>query len=98
MACKKTHEEALDKCTIAIHPKLELKYKILVKTKYKLSVAKAIEAMCEEAVKGVKLTKRELDAIQSDMKVNYEKRMKNRVRTAAENHGLSEEAFLKKGR
>lgn len=98
MAYKHTQELALDKCTIAIHPKLELKYKILAKTGRKLSPAKAIEAICEEVVKDVKLTKQDIDAIQAEMKANYERRMANRIKVAAHNRGLSEEAFLKRGR
>lgn len=98
MACKHTQELALDKCTISIHPKLELKYKILAKTGYKLTPAKAIEAICEEVVKDVRLTKSDLDAIQSEMKANYDQRMKNRIKVAAHNRGLSEDAFIKKGK
>lgn len=87
MSYKHTNEPSLDSCAITIRPKLELKYKILVKTKYRLTAAKAIEALCEEAVKGVKLTKREIQAIQEDMKAAYEKRMANRIRISALNRG-----------
>jgi len=95
MAYKHTQEQALDTATITIRPKLELKYKILVMTKYKTTVAKAILAICEEAVRGVKLTKREVDLIQADMKAAYEKRMVNRIKVAAYNRGLKDGNFRK---
>lgn len=98
MARKHTQELALDKCTIAIHPKLELKYKILLKTGYELTAAKAIEALCEKAVKDVKLGQREIEAIRQEMDANFRKRMANRIKVAAQNRGLSEEAYRRGAR
>lgn len=98
MAYKHTQEPALDVCAITVRPKLELKYKILVLTKYEKPVAKAIQAICEDAVKDVVLTKKELDAIEKDMKEAYEKRMANRVKIAAQNRSTRSECFEKRGR
>lgn len=95
---KHTQEQAIDTCTITIRPKLEIKYKLLLKAKYKMTVAKVVQSICEEAVKNVKLTKKELEAVQADMKANYDKRMRNRIKIAAFNRGLSEEAYLKSRR
>jgi len=95
MACKHTQEQALDKATITIRPKLELKYKILRLMGNKLSPAKAVEQICIQATQGIDLTEDDEKAIQADMKLARDKRMANRIKVAAFNKGLSDGRFRK---
>jgi len=95
MACKHTQEQALDKATITFRPKLEVKYKLLRMTGYKMRIAKVVQSICEEAVKDVPLTKKEDDAIKADIERAREKRMAKRIEVAAYNRGLRSGNFRK---
>jgi len=88
MASKHTYEPSLDSCAITIHPKLELKYKILHLTGHKLSPAKAIEQICLQAVADVPLTRAEINTIEEEKEKNRQRRMANRLKVAAHNRGL----------
>ena len=72
----------IEKTTISIHPKVEIKHKVMqALAKEGESPAATIVRVLTEMVNDVKLTKTNLDAVRAEITANYEKRMAKREST-----------------